>query len=526
MKYFVASLFLVFNVTAFGQNSVPVIQILSVEVDEVGQELSLSYLLSDAEGDACEVWLKYSEDGATYFEMVPEQNLSGDVGEDIQPADALNLVWNYSGIAGDIGDLQLRIFASDHQEFDIAGMVAQVEETQLLSALQAVEGVRHYTAAPGHLEAVRNQIFNAFEEAGLQAEDHDFVHNRVAMRNILGRKPGAKDESITYIIDGHFDGVPNSPGADDNGSAVAGVLEAMRILSQYEFEHSIRFVGFDAEELGLVGSLRYVQNGIKPFESIEGVMNFEMIAYYSDEPNSQQLPAGFGFLFPEAEQAVADEDFRGNFLTVVGNVASNPLIAAYVDAAAAYVPELRIVSVALPGTGTIAPDLRRSDHSRFWDAGMQALMLTDGADFRNANYHTPGDTIGTLDFAFMANVVKATVAAAAQLAVPISASHDDFDLSAILSVHGHKHDFPAGLELYPNPTNGILNLQLSKALHPFRARLEVFSISGQQVHREVLNFPSGTSNTSVNLQKLTPGAYILHLNSDEGIASASFIVDK
>lgn len=252
--------------------------------------------------------------------------------------DALNLVWNYSGIAGDIGDLHLRIFASDHQEVDIADMVAQVDEAQLLSVLQDVEGERHFTAAPAHLEAVRNQMLNAFDEANLQAEDHDFVHNSVAMRNILGRKPGAKDESITYIIDGHFDGVPNSPGADDNGSAVAGVLEALRILSQYEFEHSIRFIGFDAEELGLVGSLRYVQNGIKPFESIEGVFNFEMIGYYSDEPNSQQLPAGFGFLFPEAEQAVADEDFRGNFLTVVGNVASNPLIAAYLDAADAYVP--------------------------------------------------------------------------------------------------------------------------------------------------------------------------------------------
>ncbi len=526
MKYFVASLFLVLNVTAFGQNNVPVIQILSVEVDEVAQELSLSYQLSDADGDACEVWLKYSEDGATYFEMVPEQNLSGDAGENISPSDALSLVWNYAGITADMGDLHLRIFASDHQEVDIAEMVAQVDEAELLSALQAVVGERHYQAAPAHLETVRNEMFNAFEEADLQAEDHDFVHNSVAMRNILGRKPGAKDESITYIIDGHFDGVPNSPGADDNGSAVAGVLEAMRILSQYEFEHSIRFIGFDAEELGLVGSLRYVQNGIKPFESIEGVMNFEMIGYYSDEPNSQQLPAGFGILFPEAEQAVADEDFRGNFLTVVGNVDSNPLISAYVNAADAYVPELRVVSVAVPGTGTIAPDLRRSDHSRFWDAGMQALMLTDGANFRNSNYHTPGDSIGTLDFAFMANVVKATVATAAELAIPISASHDEFDLSTILSVHDHNHDFPAGLDIYPNPTDGVLNLQITKALHPFRARLEVFSITGQQVHREVLNFPSGSSNTSVQLQNLTPGPYILHLNADGGIESATFVIEK
>ncbi|HKL02449.1 MAG TPA: M20/M25/M40 family metallo-hydrolase [Cryomorphaceae bacterium] len=526
MKFVLASALCLLSAAAMAQNTVPLINITSLSIDEVAQELTINYQLSDADGDACEVWLKYSEDGANYFEVIPGLSVSGDAGDGIEPGDALTAVWNYEGITAGIGNVHIQIWGSDGQEVSIADMVNQVDASELLSTLQTVEGERHYTAAPTHLADVRTFIFDAFADAGLQTENHDFIYADTEMANILGRKPGARDESITYIIDGHFDGVPNSPGADDNGSAVAGVLEALRILSQYNFEHSIRFIGFDAEELGLRGSQRYVQNAIEPFEEINGVLNFEMIGYYSDEPNSQSLPVGFELLFPDAAQEISDDDNRGNFLTVVGNVDSNPLISAYIEASETYVPELRLISIAVPGTGTIAPDLRRSDHSRFWDAGMQALMLTDGSEFRNFNYHTPGDVIATLDFGFMENVVKATVAAAAQLAVPISASHDQADLSDVLSVHDHSHKFPAELNIFPNPSNGILTLEVSQVPHAFRARLEVFAINGQRQHREIVHFSSGSNTATINLQNLPAGAYILHLNASDGVASAGFIIEK
>jgi len=524
MKFLLTPLLCLLGALCIGQNSAPLINILSIDVDEVAQELSLVYQLTDADGDPCEVWLKYSTDGATYFERVPEQWLTGDAGAGIAAGEALSLVWNYADINGEIGDVHIQLWASDHQEVDIADMVAQVDEAQLLSYLQSVEGVRHYISAPAHLAAVRNLMLDAFSDAGLQTEGHHFVHAATDMQNVLGRKPGAKDEAITFIIDGHFDGVPGSPAADDNGSAVAGVLEALRILSQYHFEHSIRFIGFDAEELGIIGSHRYVQNGIKAFEDIQGVLNFEMIGYYSDEPNTQMMPFGFDMLFPNVAQEIANDDYRGNFITVVGNTNSNPLIAAYVDAAESYVPDLRVITVSVPGTGTLVPDLRRSDHARFWDVGIPALMLTDGADFRNLNYHTPGDVISTLDFNFMKQVVQATLATAAQLAVPISASHEQADLSTILSVHDHVHHFPAGLKLFPNPSDGAMTLQITDSPHQFRARLEIFSVSGRQVHRELMHFPEGTSSTTLNLRKLSPGTYILNLHTGDASTSAGFVV--
>jgi hypothetical protein len=279
MKYYLIAAFSLMTALCIGQNNTPLIEILLVEVDEVTEELTLTYQLSDDDGDACEVWLKYSEDGGTYFDLAPEQNLSGDAGMQIAPADELSLTWNYTNITSEISDLYISVYASDNQEIDIAEMVDQVDDAELLSVLQMVEGERHYEAAPTHLANVRTIIMDAFAEANLQTEGHDFVFDGDDMQNILGRKPGAKDEAITFIIDGHFDGVPNSPAADDNGSAVAGVLEALRILSQYSFEHSIRFIGFDAEELGLIGSQRYIQNGIEPYENIQGVLNFEMIGF-------------------------------------------------------------------------------------------------------------------------------------------------------------------------------------------------------------------------------------------------------
>lgn len=442
------------------------------------------------------------------------------------PSDNLSIVWDYSGFGGFIGDVHMKIYASDHSVVSIQEMVEQVDESQLLSYLEQVVGERHYSAAPEHLENARQLFATAFNDAGLQTEGHDFVHLQTDMQNIIGRQPGVKNEAITYIIDGHFDGVPGSPGADDNGSAVAGVLEALRILSQYQFEHSLRFIGFDAEELGLIGSLRYVQNGIKPFEEIEGVLNFEMIGYYDDAPNTQLLPEGFDLLFPAAAQEVADDEYRGNFLTVVGNVASNPLISAFVNASETYVPDLRLIDVAVPGNGTIAPDLRRSDHSRFWDANYQALMLTDASEFRNFNYHTADDVISTLDFTFMANVVKATLATAAELAIPISAGSAEVDLSNFVSVAEHAHDLPGKVRIFPNPSNGILSVVSIDSAHAFRVRMEVYDLGGNLVHSEIRMFSSGTSGTKLNLQHLTDGSYILVMHTGEAAKSLAFVLRR
>jgi hypothetical protein len=320
---FLTFMFGIFTLACFAQNTAPQIEITNVTADEIAKTLTVNYSLSDAENNICEVWLKMSLDDGIYFETIPQVNITGDIGIGINPDPTLSLTWNYSDLTVGIRNVDIKLFASDNQPVDISEMVSQVDEANLLSNLQFIEGERHYLTAPVHLEEVRSFIEDAFLDANLQTERHNFVHDGITMQNILGRQPGVKDEAITYIIDGHFDGMPNSPAADDNGSAVAGTLEALRILSQYSFEHSIRFIGFDTEEPGIIGSQRYVANGIKLFEDLQGVLNMEMIGFYSDAINSQTLPAGFGTLFPDAAQQIEDDEFRGNFIFGVGNTNSN-----------------------------------------------------------------------------------------------------------------------------------------------------------------------------------------------------------
>src|SRR3990172_11624025 len=91
---------------------------------------------------------------------------------------------------------------------------------------------------------------------------------------------------------------------------------------------------------------------------------------------------------------------------IVGNTASADLCRAFEEAITAHVPRLSKFSFLVPGNGEAFPDTRRSDHASFWDVGLPALMVTDTAFFRNPNYHLPSDTIDTLDFTFMAQLVK------------------------------------------------------------------------------------------------------------------------
>lgn len=146
----------------FAQNVSPTIEVLSVNLDEVTQQVTINYHLQDQNDDLCEVWIKYSVDGGVFFEAPANPTVSGDVGDGIAPSDQLSLTWDFSDLSDPIADVRVKVYASDHVAVDIAEMVAQVNEDQLLNFLQEVEGERHYQAAPVHLETVRQIMFDAF----------------------------------------------------------------------------------------------------------------------------------------------------------------------------------------------------------------------------------------------------------------------------------------------------------------------------------------------------------------------------
>ena len=455
MKTISTVLFSCFFFQIFAQNLPPTLSNVQTELN--GVVLTVSYDLEDAEGDPVVVTFRAGESGTPGLDF-DTGNATGDVGPAITPGAGKQIQWDLSAYISLLPYFRLMLVADDLQPVDIQAIVDQVDSTRLYGDLVFLEGIRHRTAGAAHLEETKNLIFNQFLENNLEPYLQSFDYGAYGAANIIGRQTGTENETSVYILGGHFDSRNNSPGADDNASAVAGTLEAMRVLSGYRFKKTIRYIGFDLEEESLIGSKRYVLEGILPGETIAGMLDFEMIGYYSESENSQTFPAGFNQLYPALYSEVAAEGFRGNFITNVGEINNSvPLMDAFGNAAASYVPALKVKSFAAPAAWqTLTPDLGRSDHAPFWVAGIPALMLTDGAEYRNLNYHTPNDTLGSLNFTFMTNVVKGAVATLAELAEIQHATiwEENVELPVATSeVAG------CDFKISPNPSDSILRLE-------------------------------------------------------------------
>lgn len=226
--------------------------------------------------------------------------------------------------------------------------------------------------------------------------------------NIIAEIRGNESPGEVILVCAHFDAVAGSPGADDNASGVAGVLEIARRLAEPSFRAStartVRFALFNLEEIGLVGSRHHAQasqaRARAGGDRIVAVINLEMIGYFTDEPNSQRSP------IPPIP-GVFTPPTVGDSIAIVANQASSPLARAIDAALREREPRMPTIVVDfIPGNGRAFPDVRRSDHAPFWDIGVPAVMLTDTSEFRNPHYHKPTDTIETLDLTRMAMVVR------------------------------------------------------------------------------------------------------------------------
>ncbi|MCS7086511.1 MAG: M28 family peptidase, partial [Bacteroidia bacterium] len=315
----------------------------------------------------------------------------------------------------------LRLRAEGGPSPDVADWVAAVDAERMTADLRFLtQSFRHRSSDPQHLEACRDFIRQRLESLGYPTRLHTFDYQGYEGKNYLARKAGIGAPERVLIVDGHYDGVAQTPGADDNATAVVALLEIARILAPHRFRKTLEFAAFDLEESGLVGSRAYVQNGTLENDVVEGALNMEMIGYYSDQPNSQQIPPGFDLLFPEATQQVTADQRRGNFIANVGNPQSKALQDSFSSAAARYVPELKVVNLNVaPQFYAVASDLLRSDHASFWLAQQPAIMLTDGSNFRNPHYHLPSDSLATLNLNFMTRVTQAVLATAALWAEPL-----------------------------------------------------------------------------------------------------------
>ncbi|MGW1884712.1 M28 family peptidase [Streptomyces sp. NPDC001970] len=252
------------------------------------------------------------------------------------------------------------------------------------------------------------------------------LHRRLTGTNLLAGLPGRADRA-TVVVGAHLDTVADSPGADDNASGVAALLEIARLLGELPRPPAVTLLFFDMEELGMIGS-RVAARRLRRSGRVTGMICLESVGFFANEPGTQLMPAGFGAAFPRAAAAVRAAGWRGDFTLVAHRRSSEAAAALWRRAAGAAEPPLPAVTLrdprpdgllgALVGLG-VPPliHLDRSDHASFWNVGIPALMLTSTANFRNPHYHRPTDTPDTIDYRRLAAVAVATAATAVSWSV-------------------------------------------------------------------------------------------------------------
>ncbi len=264
-----------------------------------------------------------------------------------------------------------------------------------------------YLQKPKTIQATIGYIEGQWTRMGysVSQECYDALGNEAT--NLIVEQPGKRRADEIILLGAHYDTVFSTPGADDNASAVAVLLESSRLLREYSGNRTIRYVAFACEEpphfnLDSMGSQFHARQARLRRENIRGMLCLEMVGYYSTDDHSQTVPP----LIPRWMHRFLPH--RGDFLAAVGNLASWKLCWNFRRGFQRGSRSMPLFSICLPEK---IQEIRLSDNSSFWDQGYPALMLTDTSFLRNPNYHLETDTPDTLDYPRMTEVTLGVAAA-------------------------------------------------------------------------------------------------------------------
>ena len=275
----------------------------------------------------------------------------------------------------------------------------KVDPMRLRRNLDMIVNERSPFTSMRHLAAVESFVENELRGYGLEVEGDYFSYRGKTFRNLIGRQSDERSGSL-IVLGAHFDSVQGTPGADDNASGVAVLLEAARLLAPAKLSSRVLFCAFNLEELNMIGSGHFAKRLKSEGTKVAAMISLEMVGYTDSRPGSQRYPLGLKAFYPN----------RGDFIGVIGNWNSASLLRRFARQMR-QVHGLPVESLSVPGNGGLIPAVRLSDHAPFWDAGYPALMVTDTSFYRNPNYHRSTDNLKTLNLDFMAKVCEGVVRA-------------------------------------------------------------------------------------------------------------------
>ena len=374
----------------------------------------------------------------------------------------------------------------DLDDPDVSSIVEAVDQDSLISYIQRLEDFETRLCVADSFYSACEWVAGKFDSYGLSSEiesfDFVFYGTTYTSWNVAAEIAGTVEPDVVVIICGHLDSITmenpliTAPGADDNGSGSAAVIEAARIMSGYDFRYTVRFLCFGAEELGLIGSEYYAEQAAAAGDSIIAVMNLDMILY---------APTGYRTLFVPYNDI--SQELAMNMDTI----------------SAEYVPQLDVDVQYSPGT-------TYSDHASFWAQGYPALLGIEAGVDENPYYHQEDDLLANyMDyFPFGTECAKAAIATVAVYADPVP-----------YGIEGADNPAPLIESMGPIPCSSALVVRFGPEMTA--GSVSIFDVSGREVAGQSIAY--GTEQVQLDVSTLPPGIYGVRINSG-GLAESRVVV--
>ncbi len=357
----------------------------------------------------------------------------------------------------------------------VADLIDAVSKEGILANLRAFSGEDSTTVSGNkviiqhRVSSKNNDLAAAYlkeqlSSRGLSVNEISFGTNG---RNIVAKQLGSVNPANIHIICAHYDSV-NDHGADDNASGTVAVLEAARILSQYNFENTIIYALWDEEEIGLKGSKDYAQKASNSNENILSVLNMDMMAYDSDNDHQFDI---------DVRDIANSYEIRDELINLVST----------------YNLDLKS-KVVDPGT----PD---SDHFSFWNVGYSAILLGEAWSVNDITpgYHTANDRISLINMDYYFEMVKLSVGYIASNGILKSSSIPELlDTSKVI--------------IFPNPSSNSLNIDLGVSI---KGNVSIINIAGIKVQLAKVD----GQYIQLEIGDLLSGTYYIKIDNEEGTSS-------